>query len=379
MTGRAGPLAGIRVVEFAGVGPGPMAAMLMADLGADVIRLDRLEPSGLGFPVPARFDLLLRSRPRVALNLKHPEGVALAAALVARADGLIEGFRPGTMERLGLGPEPMLARNPRLVYGRVTGWGQTGPLAQAAGHDLNYLALSGALAAIGRAGAKPTPPLNLVADFGGGALYLAFGMMAAMLEAARSGRGQVVDAAMAEGAASLMTMFHGLAAAGLHGPERGTNPLDSGSALYDVYECRGGGFVSVAPIEGKFRRELFRLLGIAPQEDGPDLRARLEALFLTRSRAEWCALLEGTDACFAPVLALDEAPSHPQHRAREAYLTLDGVTQPAPAPRFDRTPCAPPTPPEEAGAGTRRALGAWGVPEEEIARLEEVGAIRQAG
>jgi alpha-methylacyl-CoA racemase len=238
--------------------------MLFADLGASIIRLDRLTPSGLGIYKPARFDLIARSRPSVAVNLKHPDGRALAADLISEADALIEGFRPGTMERLGLGPEVALARNPRLVYGRITGWGQSGPLAQAAGHDLNYLALTGALAAIGRAGSKPTPPLNLVADFGSGALYLAFGITCAMVEAQRSGKGQVVDAAMTEGAASLMTSFYGLHAAGLHALERRTNLLDSGSAIYETYECADGRFVSIAPVELKFRKVLFELLGLPP-------------------------------------------------------------------------------------------------------------------
>src|SRR5579863_7150116 len=279
-----GPLAGFRIVEFAGIGPAPMASMLFADLGAAVIRIDRLTPSGLGIDMPARFGLLARSRPSVAIDMKHPEGVALALDLVSKADALIEGFRPGTMERLGLGPDVALKRNPRLVYGRMTGWGQTGPLAQAAGHDLNYLALTGALAAIGRAGSKPTPPLNLAADFGGGALYLAFGMACAMIEAQRSGKGQVVDAAMTEGAASLMTAFYGLHGAGLHKLERGTNLLDSGSAIYEVYQCADGRFISIAPIELKFREVLFERLGLAyTTDDGPELRAMLEKIFKTRT------------------------------------------------------------------------------------------------
>ena len=273
-----GPLAGLRIVEFAGIGPGPMAAMLFADLGARVIRVDRVSASDLGIAVPTRFELLTRSRPSVAVDLKHPDGIALAIDLVANADGLIEGFRPGTMERLGLGPDILLTRNPRLVYGRMTGWGQTGPLAHAAGHDLNYLALAGGLHAIGRAGAKPTPPLNLAADFGGGALYLAFGMACAMLEAQRSGKGQVVDAAMTEGAASLMTLFYGLYAAGRHNLERGTNLLDSGSAIYEVYECADGRFISVAAIEAKFRKVLFDRLGLPfTTDDGPELRGWFKA------------------------------------------------------------------------------------------------------
>ena len=374
-----GPLAGFRIVEFAGIGPGPMAAMLFADLGARVIRVDRLAASDLGIAIPTRFGLLARSRPAVAVDLKHPDGIALAADLAANADGLIEGFRPGTMERLGLGPDVLLTRNPRLVYGRMTGWGQTGPLAQAAGHDLNYLALAGGLHAIGRAGAKPTPPLNLVADFGGGALYLAFGMACAMLEAQRSGKGQVVDAAMTEGAASLMTMFYGLYAAGRHSLERGTNLLDSGSAIYDVYECADGRFVSVAAIELKFRKVLFERLGLPyTTDEGPELREKLEKLFKTRTRDEWCALLEGTDACFAPVLSMAEAPHHPHNVARSSFVDIDGVTQPAAAPRFSRTPAARPTPPEEVGADTRSVLRGWNIPQDKIDALLASGVLAES-
>ena len=365
-----GPLTDLRIVEFAGIGPGPMAAMLFADLGARVLRVDRLTASGLGLNVPTRFALLGRSRPAIAVDLKHADGIALALDLVARADALIEGFRPGTMERLGLGPEQALQRNPRLVYGRITGWGQSGPLAHAAGHDLNYLAMTGALHAIGRAGSKPTPPLNLAADFGGGALYLAFGMACAMLEAQHSGKGQVVDAAMTEGAASLMTTFYGMYAAGMHKLERGSNLLDSGSAIYEVYECADGEFVSIAAIELKFRKVLFELLGLPfTTDDGPEVRARLEALFKTRTRDEWCALLEGTDACFAPVLSMAEAPQHPHNVARGTFVKVDGVTQPAAAPRFSRTPAANPTPPEEVGADTRTVLRGWDIPKERIEAL----------
>jgi len=371
-----GPLAGFRMVEFVGIGPAPMASMLFADLGASVMRIDRLTPSGLGVDMPTRFALLERSRPSVAIDMKHPEGVALALELIGKADALIEGFRPGTMERLGLGPDVALKRNPRLVYGRMTGWGQTGPLSQAAGHDLNYLALTGALAAIGRKGSKPTPPLNLAADFGGGALYLAFGVACAMLEAQRSGRGQVVDAAMTEGAASLMTMFYGLFAAGLQRLERGTNLLDTGSAIYDTYECADGRFISVAAIELKFRKVLFERLGLPyTTDDGPDVGATLEKLFKTRSRDEWCTVLEGTDACFAPVLTMDEAPHHPHNVARGTFVEVDGVMQPGPAPRFSRTPSAVPTPPQAAGEGTRSALAAWGIPSERIGTLLAAGVV----
>jgi alpha-methylacyl-CoA racemase len=371
-----GPLAGLRIIEFAGIGPGPMAAMLFADLGASVIRLDRTQPSGLGIDKPTRFDLTARSRPSVSVDLKHPDGLALALDLLTGADALIEGFRPGTMERLGLGPDLVLQRNPRLVYGRITGWGQTGPLAQAAGHDLNYIALTGALAAIGRDGAKPTPPLNLIGDYGGGALYLAFGMACAMIEAQRSGKGQVVDAAMIEGAASLMTAMYGLHGAGMHSLERGKNRLDSGSATYEVYECADGKYVSIAPLELKFRKEFFERIGLPyAAEDGAELRGKLETLFKTKTRDEWCALLEGTDACFAPVLTMAEAPGHPHNAARGSFIELDGVVQPAPAPRFSRTPAGHPTPAQSLGEGTRSALTDWGIPKQRIDALFGSGAI----
>jgi alpha-methylacyl-CoA racemase len=371
-----GPLTGLRIVEFSGIGPAPMAAMLFADLGARVLRLDRMTPSGLGIELPARFDLTARGRPRVAVDLKHPDGLALADTLITKADAVIEGFRPGTMEGLGLGPDKVLARNPRLVYGRMTGWGQSGPLAQAAGHDLNYLGLTGALAAIGRAGAKPTPPLNLVADYGGGALYLAFGIACAIIEAQRSGKGQVVDAAMTDGVASLMTSCYGLYAMGFHRLERGTNLLDSGSAIYDVYECADGGYIAVAPIEPKFRTVLFERLGLAyTADDGAPLRGKLEAIFKTRTRDAWCSLLEGTDACFAPVLTMAEAPHHPHNVARGTFIDIDGVVQPAPAPRFDRTPAGPPTPPRPIGEGSRAALADWGIAEERIDALITAGAL----
>ncbi|NNM72771.1 CaiB/BaiF CoA transferase family protein [Enterovirga aerilata] len=380
---RQGPLAGLKVVEMAGIGPAPMCAMLLADAGADVVRIDRPSPSGLGIDKPVRFDLLARSRRSVAVDLKHPDGVALVLDLVREADALIEGFRPGTMERLGLGPDVCLAAKPPLVYGRVTGWGQTGPLAHAAGHDLNYIALSGALHATGRAGAPPTPPLNLVGDFGGGALYLAFGLMAALLHARETGRGQVVDAAMVEGAASLMTMFYGMRAAGLHADERGANLLDSAAPHYEVYECADGLFLSVAPIEGKFRDVLLKTIGIGPESlpdvgdsaSWPRAKAMLAARFREKTRAEWCARLEGTDACVAPVLSMAEAPSHAHNAARGSFVTVDGVVQPGPAPRFLGTPSDPPTPPEPAGASTAAALRDWGIGPDRIAELLVSGTI----
>ncbi|MGX5732879.1 CaiB/BaiF CoA transferase family protein [Bosea thiooxidans] len=381
---RSGPLAGVKIVEFAGIGPAPMTAMLLSDLGAEVVIIDRLEPSGLGIEKPTRFDIIRRGRRSVALDLKRPEGIACALDLVAGADALIEGFRPGTMERLGLGPDICLERNPRLVYGRITGWGQEGPLAKAAGHDLNYIALSGALSAIGRAGEPPTIPLNLIGDYGGGAMLLAFGLLAALLEAGRSGKGQVVDAAMAEGSATLMASLFGLAAAGLHKPERGTNLLDSGAPHYETYRCADGEWITVAPIEKKFREILLGLIGFDPASfpdvndpaRWPEARKLLAERFAQRSRAQWCALLEGTDACFAPVLSLAEAPEHPQARARGSFIAIDGVVQPAPQPRFSRTPPAVPTAGEPAGASSRAVLAEWGFSAAAIDHLEQAGAIR---
>lgn len=381
---RSGPLAGLKIVEFAGIGPAPMTAMLLSDLGADIVIIDRLEPSGLGIAKPTRFDVTRRGRRSVALDLKRPEGIACALTLIAQADALIEGFRPGTMERLGLGPETCLERNQRLVYGRVTGWGQSGPLAQAAGHDLNYIALSGALSAIGRAGQAPTVPLNLIGDYGGGAMLLAFGITCALLEAGRSGKGQIVDAAMAEGSTTLMASLFGLAAAGLHGPERGTNLLDSGAPHYETYACADGEWITVAPIEKKFRDELLQRIGFHPA-DFPDVDDRalwpqardlLRRRFAERSRAEWSALLEGTDACFAPVLSLAEAPQHDHAKARESFVAIDGVVQPAPQPRFSRTPAATPTAARAPGVGGRAALTDWGLSSAEIDRLERAGVLR---
>ncbi len=371
-----GPLKGIKIVEFAGIGPGPMAAMLLADMGAEVIKIDRLEPSNLGIPKPDRYNLMMRGRKSVAIDLKQPAGVQLALQLAEQCDALIEGFRPGTMERLGLGPDVMLARNPRLVFGRMTGWGQQGPLAPTAGHDLNYIALSGALASLGRAGEKPAPPLSLIGDFGGGALYLALGILSGLLEAKTSGKGQVVDAAIVDGAASLMTSFYGLHAAGLYSAKRGTNVLDGGSAIYDVYECADGLEMSVGAIEDKFRSELFRILGIEPGPDGPELRSRIAAAFKGRSRAEWCAVFDGSDACVAPVLSLAEAPNHPHNRQRRNFIEVDGVLQPAPAPRFSRTTAAAPTAPERPGQSTRQVLEAFGLADNDIAALAEQGVIR---
>jgi alpha-methylacyl-CoA racemase len=378
-----GTLNGVKIVEFGGIGPPPMCAMLLADMGADVLRIDRTQPSGLGFPVPPRFAVMDRSRRSVAINLKRPEGIEATLRLLDQADALIEGFRPGVMERLGLGPEVCLQRNPSLVYGRVTGWGQSGPLAHAAGHDINYIALTGAANAIGRRGQPPTPPLNLVGDFGGGALYLALGIVAALYEAQHSGLGQVVDAAMVDGAASLMASIYGLYAAGVINDQRGENLVDSGSHFYDVYETSDGKFISIAAIEAKFYAELIQRLGLEREtlpeqmdrEHWPQLSDRLAQLFRTKTRREWCELLEGTDVCFAPVLSFDEAPQHPHNKTRDTFIEVDGVMQPAPAPRFSRTPSQVQRPPATAGEHTESGLLDWGFAPTEIEQLRQVGAI----
>ena len=378
-----GPLQGLKIIELAGIGPCPMCAMLLAELGADVVRVDRVTDSGLGIGMAPEFHLLNRSRPSIAVDLKHPGGVETVLRLVDGADALIEGFRPGVTERLGLGPELCAARNPRLVYGRVTGWGRDGPLAAAAGHDLNYIALTGALDAIGRRGGPPAPPLNLVGDFGGGALYLALGVVAALYEARESGQGQTVDAAMIDGAASLMTSAYALRAAGISDGPRGENILDSGAPYYDVYETSDGRYVSIAPVEPKFYATLLDRVGLDPGDvphsadrtDWPESKARLAALFRTRTRDEWCEILEGTDACFAPVLGMDEAHCHLHNAARATFVERDGIVQPNAAPRFSRTPggvrCSPPTP----GSGTRAVLADWGFAPAEIDDLAARGVI----
>jgi alpha-methylacyl-CoA racemase len=365
---RPGPLAGVRVVELAGIGPAPFAAMLLADLGADVIRIDRPGEPTLPVSLPPEDDLLRRGRPSVALDLKHPDGLATALALVDRANVLVEGYRPGVAERLGLGPSVCLERNPALVYGRMTGWGQQGPLAQAAGHDIGYVAVTGALHAIGRADGPPQVPVNLVGDFGGGALYLVVGVLAALLEARTSGRGQVVDAAIVDGTAHLSSLVVGLVSAGLWSDRRGTNLLDTGAPFYDVYETSDGGWLAVGPLEPAFYAELLRLLDLgdtAPDRldpmQWPALRMLLADTFRTRTREAWTELFEGTDACVEPILSYAEAPAHPHLAARGTYVEHHGVVQPAPAPRFSRTPASLTTPPSHPGADTRTALTAWGI------------------
>jgi len=378
-----GPLSGTRVVEIAGIGPGPFCAMALADLGAEVIRVDRTGPRMGGDPASPPADLLNRGRRSVAVNLKDPAGVEAVLDLVASADALIEGFRPGVMERLGLGPEVCLGRNPKLVYGRMTGWGQDGPYASMAGHDINYIALGGALAHLGRAGERPTPPINLVGDFGGGGMLLALGVCAALVEAGRSGRGQVVDAAMVDGAALLMTMMHSFRAMGLWSDERGTNMLDTGAHYYDTYQCADGGYVSIGSIEPQFYAELLRLTGLEGEDlpwqqdkaHWPALKQRLEAVFKEKTRDEWCALMEGTDVCFAPVLTMDEAARHPHNVARGTFTEVAGITQPAPAPRFSRTPGQIRRPPPHAGQHSDEVLAEIGYDEARLAALRDSGAI----
>ncbi|HZP30243.1 MAG TPA: CaiB/BaiF CoA-transferase family protein [Acidimicrobiia bacterium] len=388
-----GPLRGLRVVEMAGLGPGPFAAMMLADMGAEVVRVDRPpsahdahgDGAGRRDRVDPRRYVMHRGRRSIAVDLKHPDAAEVLLRMVEQADALIEGFRPGVMERLGLGPEACLARNPRLAYGRMTGWGQHGPLAGAAGHDIDYIALAGALRNFVRPPDRPVAPLNLVGDFGGGGMFLAFGLLCAIHEASRSGCGQVVDAAMVDGTAVLTTMFHGLRAQGLWYDEPGTNWADSGAPYYEVFETADGEYVAVGALERPFYDELVRRVGLDAGElpprgdetNWPGLKARFEALFRSRTRAEWCDLLEGTDACFAPVLSFAEAPRHPHNVARSTFVEHDGVLQPAPAPRFDRTPAGLSHPPPRPGEHTAAVLADWGFSGDEIARLASSGAVRR--
>lgn len=373
-----GPLQGLSVIEIEGLGPAPFCGMMLADMGADVISVGRASSDA-----PRVDRVSERGKRTVALNLKHPEGIEALLAMVSRADVLIEGFRPGVAERLGFGPEICQARNPRLVYGRMTGWGQTGPMAAAAGHDINYIALSGALHAIGRAGEKPVPPLNLVGDFGGGGMFLAFGVMCAVFEAQRSGKGQVVDASMVEGAATLMHMMYAMKASGAWRDERGVNILDTGAHFYDTYETADGKYVSIGSIEPQFYALLLTHAGLdpakfTPQNDPaqwPAMRQRLTEVMRSKTRDEWCALMEGTDVCFAPVLSMTEAPSHPHNRARASFIELEGVTQAAPAPRFSRTAPATPMPARPAGCDTAEVLRDAGYSDDRIAQLRAAGAL----
>ncbi|GAC1329999.1 MAG: CaiB/BaiF CoA-transferase family protein [Mycobacteriales bacterium] len=377
-----GPLSGVRVIELAGLGPAPFAGMMLSDMGADVVRVDRPEPPGARPP-----DMTARGRRSIALDLKHPDGQATLLRLVTDADALIEGFRPGVTERLGIGPVQCAEVNPRLVYGRMTGWGQDGPLAPYAGHDIDYIALTGALHATGRPPDRPVPPLNLVGDFGGGGMFLAFGVACALLEARTSGLGQVVDAAMVDGAAVLSTFFYAARGAGWWGDQRGTNLLDTGAPFYDVYECADGGFLAVGALEPHFYAELVARTGFEsdlaaadrmPQYDQASWPVRKQAmaeLIRTKTRQQWCDLLEHTDACAAPVLDWSEAPRHPHNRARGTFVDYAGVTQPAPAPRFSRTPGMIARPPARPGEHTDEVLAELGVPAPEVARLRAAGAV----
>jgi alpha-methylacyl-CoA racemase len=379
-----GPLSGIKIVELAGIGPAPYACMLLADAGADIIRVERTPASSARSAGKARhWDILTRSRRSIAVDLKKPDGVEIVLDLVSGADALIEGFRPGVAERLGLGPDDCFARNKRLVYGRMTGWGQDGPLAMSAGHDIDYIAIAGALWPIGRGGEAPVPPLNLVGDFGGGGMMLAFGVSAALVNAQRSGEGQVVDAAMVDGAASLMSMIYAFKELGLWTDERGSNTLDSGAHYYEVYETSDGKWFAVGAIEAQFYAKLLELLGLdaseLPQESDrsawPQMKRRFAEIFKTKSRDEWAAIFEGTDGCGAPVLSPWEAHEHEHNRARGTFVEVEGMIQPGPAPRFSRTPSAVSRPPSFPGSDTDDALSDWGIAPDRIAKLRGLGAI----
>ncbi|MAT93038.1 MAG: carnitine dehydratase [Halioglobus sp.] len=375
-----GPLNGYTVIELAGIGPAPMGAMVLADMGAEVIRIDRAASVG----APQMKDVSLRGKKSVALNLKDPAGTETLLRMVENADVLIDPMRPGVCEKLGIGPDVCLERNPKLVYARMTGWGQDGPLAQAAGHDINYISITGALYAMGRKGEKPVPPLNLVGDFGGGGMLLVSGVLAALLETANSGKGQVIDAAMVDGAAQLMWMFYGFHAMGMwNEKERESNMLDGGAHFYDTYECADGEYISIGSIEPQFYALLKEKAGL-PEEDfaeqnnqarWPQLKEKLSAVFKSKTQAQWCEIMEGTDVCFAPVLNFIDAPQHPANVARNSYMELDGMTQPAPAPRFSRTPSEVRHGGHEAGQDTDAVLAAMGFGEQELAQLRDSGAI----
>jgi alpha-methylacyl-CoA racemase len=378
-----GPLAGMRIVEMAGIGPAPFCGMLLADLGADVVRIDRLAAADIGFDIESQFDFPNRGKRAIAVDLKSAAGVALVKELVASADALIEGFRPGVMERLGLGPEICLALNPRLVFGRMTGWGQEGPLRDRAGHDINYISLTGTLSAIGPRGGAPVVPLNLIGDFGGGALYLALGLLAALHEAERSGKGQVVDAAMVDGAASLMTMHFGYLQAGFWRNSRGENAVDGGSPYYTTYQTRDGKYMAVGAVEKRFYGELLKRLGLVSadlpdqndRERWDELRSRIAEVFASRTREEWTRVFEGSDACVSPVLDMEECVSDPHIAARRTFVRSNGIVEPAPAPRFSRTPAEISGPPLDPRAHTRAALVAWGISADRIEELAKLGVI----
>ncbi len=372
-----GPLNGIKIIEMGGIGPGPFCAMMLADMGAEIVRIDRLSTKADNAD-RAKYEIMHRGRKSIAIDLKKEAGVAVILKLVSQAEALVEGFRPGVMERLGLGPDDCLKQNPGLVYGRMTGWGQEGPLARAAGHDINYISLSGALHSIGRADKKPVPPLNLVGDYGGGGMLLAFGMVCALLEGRKSGKGQVVDAAMVDGAAILMAQVYGLFAEGFWKDQRGMNLLDTGAYFYDAYETADGKWISIGSLEPQFYKLLLDLAGIddpdfnsqGDSSQWPRLKEKMTNIFKTRTRDEWCRIMEGTDVCFAPVLSLEEAKNHRHNEARKTFVEIDGVVHPAPAPRFSRTAATIQSPPPTPGEHSEKALAEWGFSQEEIASLK---------
>ena len=378
-----GALDGVRVIELAGIGPGPFCGMMLADQGAEVIQVDRAAAGRGGDPARPPGNVNGRGRRSIGVDLKSPEGVETVLRLVEGAGMVFEGFRPGVAERLGVGPDDCLARNPAIVYGRMTGWGQDGPYSSMAGHDINYIALAGVLAHIGRSDSGPVPPMNLVGDFGGGGMYLAYGMVCALLEARNSGKGQVVDAAMVDGAASLMSFFHGMLASGFHSPERGTNLLDTGAHFYDVYECADGGWISLGSIEPQFYAELLDKLGLDAERFGkqndrdlwPELSEEIAAVVRMKTRDEWDAILEGSDVCYAPVLTVDEAIRHPHNVARGTFIDVGGITQPGPAPRLSRTPGEVRRPPAHAGQHTDEVLSEAGFDDDEVAALRASGAV----
>jgi alpha-methylacyl-CoA racemase len=391
MTDRTGPLSGIKIIELAGIGPAPFTCMMLADAGAQVLRLERAMPGAVERGDEARaagsgphWDLLNRSRPSVGIDLKNPDAIELVLGLVEQSDGFVEGFRPGVAERLGIGPDACFARNKKLVYGRMTGWGQDGPMANMAGHDIDYIAIGGALWSMGRAGEPPVPPLNMVGDFGGGGMLLAFGMVAALFESARSGQGQVVDAAMVDGAATLMTMIHAFRAGGIWNDGRASNMLDTGAPFYEVYETSDGKWMAVGGIEAQFYAALLEGLGLADdatmpgqnaRDEWPAMKERFAALFKTKTRDEWTAIFDGTDACVVPVLSPWEAHLHPHNEARSTFIEVEGRVQPAPSPRFSRTPSAVSKAPSLPGADTVSGLVEWGVSEDAVAKLRQSGAL----
>ena len=378
-----GPLSGYRIIEIAGIGPGPFAAMMLADMGAEVIRVERAQSVKGAAPATAHWDTLLRGRKNIAIDLKNPQGVEALLQLVEKADAIIEGFRPGVMERLGIGPTECAKRNPKIVFGRMTGWGQDGPYAPLAGHDINYIALAGALAHFSRAGEAPVPPLNMVGDFGGGGMFLAFGVVCALLETQKSGKGQVIDAAMIDGSATLMSMFWAMKSIGMFNENApGTNLLDTGAHFYDVFQCQDDKYISIGSIEPQFYALLLEKTGLtndpafAKQMDPsqwPTLKAKLQVVIKQKTQAQWCEIMEGTDVCFAPVLTMTEATQHPHHIARNTFINIAGVTQPAPAPRFSRTSPETPTPPAHAGQHSTQILNEWGI--SNITELLASGAV----